>query len=436
MSRDCTASALDLFHPVVGRWFAEALGIPTPVQTQAWPAIAAGRHTLLLAPTGSGKTLAAFLVAINRIMFPAPGEIGPTVRRSRRVRSVHGVRVLYVSPLKALGVDVERNLRVPIAGVRALAERDQVEHSVPAVSVRSGDTPAADRDRLQRQPPDILITTPESLYLMLTSRVRDTLTTVDTLIVDEIHSLVATKHSAHLFVSLERLEDLRQAAGASRPLQRIGLSATQRPLDEVARLLGGAVQEIDDATKLTPRPVQIVEAGRGKQLDLRVEVPVQDMSRLADAASPGSDAIPSTAPSIWPLIHPRLVQLIREHRSTMIFVNSRRLAERLAAAINELAGEEIALAHHGSIAKATRLLIEERLKRGLLPAIVATSSLELGIDMGAVDLVVQIEAPPSIASGIQRIGRSGHQVGACSKGIVFPKYRGDLLACSAAATSA
>ena len=344
------------------------------------------------------------------------------------------MRVLYVSPLKALGVDVERNLRSPIAGVRAAAERDGIIYHVPSVGVRSGDTPAAERHRLNREPPEILITTPESLYLILTSRARDTLRTVDTVIVDEIHSLVGTKRGSHLFVSLERLEALRRAGGEQRkPLQRIGLSATQRPLEEVARLLGGAEASGDPNQAPIPRPVQIIEAGRSKQLELTVEVPVEDMARLAEPQyQPGSAAAGPTLPSIWPAIHPRLVELVRQHRSTMIFVNSRRLAERLAASLNELAGEELALAHHGSIAKDTRLQIEDRLKRGQLPAIVATSSLELGIDMGAVDLVIQIEAPPSIASGIQRIGRAGHQVGASSTGIVFPKYRGDLLACSAA----
>jgi len=345
-----------------------------------------------------------------------------------------GVRVLYVSPLKALGVDVERNLRSPIAGVRAAAERDGIAYHLPTVGVRSGDTPSSERHRLTREPPEILITTPESLYLILTSRARDTLRTIETVIVDEIHSLVGTKRGSHLFLSLERLEALRRAEKPDgQPLQRIGLSATQRPLEEVARLLGGAEATGAPNQPSQPRAVQIIEAGRGKQLDLTVEVPVEDMARLAEPQfQSGSAAAGPTLPSIWPAIHPRLVDLIRQHRSTMVFVNSRRLAERLAASINELAGEELALAHHGSIAKDTRLQIEDRLKRGQLPAIVATSSLELGIDMGAVDLVIQIESPPSIASGIQRIGRAGHHVGARSTGIVFPKYRGDLLACSAA----
>ncbi len=417
------SQAIDRFHPTLRQWFSEAFDGPTDAQSKAWPAIADGENTLLLAPTGSGKTLAAFLVAIDRIMF-APDRAVSDARERK-------VQVLYISPLKALGVDVERNLRAPIAGVKAIAERDGVDHHVPIVGIRSGDTSTADRYRLNREPPDILITTPESLFLMLTSRARDVLTEIDTVIVDEIHSMVPTKRGSHLFVSLERLEKLRATNGITRPLQRIGLSATQRPLDEVAALLGGA-SWCEETQSLKPRKVQTVEAADRKAIDLRIEVPVEDMSELAASNQVNSVSEPAI-PSIWPSIHPRLVELIRGHRSTMIFVNSRRLAERLASAINELADETIARAHHGSIAKATRLEIEDQLKRGNLPAIVATSSLELGIDMGAVDLVIQIEAPPSIASGIQRIGRSGHQVGGQSAGVVFPKYRGDLLASSAAA---
>lgn len=413
-----------MFHPLVREWFAQSFSEPTDAQKRAWQHIENGDHTLLLAPTGSGKTMAAFLVAINRIMFGTPPD-----------GDKRGVRVLYISPLKALGVDVERNLRAPIAGVRAVAERSGAVHRVPTVGVRSGDTPTAERTEMLRKPPDILITTPESLYLLLTSRSRDTLANVETIIIDEIHSLVGGKRGSHLFVSLERLEELRKRDNPQcAPAQRIGLSATQRPLDEVARLLGGA--EIgSEADDVRPRDVRIVEAGRSKQLQLKIEVPVEDMTQLGVEVEPvsGPAAGGPVRTSIWPSIHPRLVELIRQHRSTMIFVNSRRLAERLAGAINELAEDEIALAHHGSIAKDTRLAIEDRLKMGNLPAIVATSSLELGIDMGAVDLVIQIEAPPSIASGIQRIGRAGHQVGAPSSGVIFPKYRGDLLACSAAA---
>ena len=414
------ATALERFDPTVRQWFCEAFAEPTAAQQQSWPVIADGRNTLLLAPTGSGKTLAAFLAAIDRIMFPQ-NTVEPT-----------GVRVLYVSPLKALGVDVERNLRTPIAGVTAVANRTGVDHRIPTIGIRTGDTTSRDRLLLNRQPPDILITTPESLYLMLTSRARSILTNVQTLIIDEIHSMVATKRGAHLFLSLERLEKLRQQSGVDQPLQRIGLSATQRPLNEIARMLGGASIDSTDQETLVPRPVEIIEAGRRKPFDLKIEVPVEDMSDLTTVETSPAAAGPSI-PSIWPAIHPRLVELIRNHRSTMIFVNSRRLAERLATSINELAEEPLARAHHGSIAKATRQEIEDQLKRGQIPAIVATSSLELGIDMGAVDLVIQIEAPPTIASGIQRIGRAGHHVGGRSNGVVFPKYRGDLLACSAAA---
>ena len=421
--------ALDFAHPAVRTWFEGAFAAPTTAQAKGWPAIASGRSTLLLAPTGSGKTLTAFLCAIDKLMF---GEAP-----SKRER----LRVLYISPLKALGVDVERNLRGPLVGIQAVATRDGHAHREVVVGVRSGDTPSAERARMVRHPPDILITTPESLYLLLTSNAREILPSIDVVIIDEIHAMVASKRGAHLFVSLERLEALR---GPDRPpLQRIGLSATQRPLDEVARLLaGGSVDGPDDPWQ--PRPVEIVDAGRKRDLDLRVEVPVEDMANLAGtggatedddldlASGPASMGGPAPNSSIWSAIHPRLVELIRAHRSTMIFVNSRRTAERLATAINEVADEEIALAHHGSLAKDRRKLTEDRLKRGDLPAIVATSSLELGIDMGAVDLVIQIEAPPSVASGLQRVGRAGHHVGGISKGIMFPKYRGDLLASAAA----
>lgn len=411
------------FHEAVSLWFNAAFEDPTTAQVRAWPAIAGGKNTLLLAPTGSGKTLAAFLVAINRIMFPNSVADEPSA----------GVKTLYISPLKALGVDVERNLRAPIAGVTAVAQREGFEFHSPSVGVRSGDTPQAERVRMTRQPPDILITTPESLYLLLTSKARDILRSIDTVIIDEIHSMVGTKRGSHLFLSLERLEALRSESVDHRPLQRIGLSATQRPLEEVARLLGGSVATANESDPVKPRPVEIVQAGRSKKMEITVEVPVEDMAKLGSSEiQTGPASAGPNIPSIWPSIHPRLVELIREHRSTMIFVNSRRLAERMATAINEIAEEEIALAHHGSIARDQRANIEDRLKRGTLPAIVATSSLELGIDMGAVDLVIQIESPPSIASGIQRIGRAGHQVGAPSTGTIFPKYRGDLLACSAA----
>ncbi|HWE22836.1 MAG TPA: DEAD/DEAH box helicase, partial [Myxococcales bacterium] len=410
-------SPLAQFQPPVRRWFEASFASPTRAQALGWPPILARRSTLLLAPTGSGKTLAAFLTAIDRLMFtPAP---------QKRARC----RVLYVSPLKALAVDVERNLRAPLAGISADAERTEVPFLLPEVGIRTGDTDPSERARMGRAPPDILITTPESLYLLLTSQARETLRSVETVIVDEIHAMVTGKRGAHLFLSLERLEALR--AGRE-PLQRIGLSATQRPLDEVARLLGGG--EVS-AKKWRARPVEIVDAGSKKQFDLRVEVPVEDMRQIGQLEELPSGPVgggPSRR-SIWPSIHPRLVELIRAHRATMIFVNSRRLAERLAGALNELAGSEIALAHHGSVAREKRSEIEDRLKKGELPCIVATSSLELGIDMGSVDLVIQIEAPPSIASGLQRIGRAGHQVGGVPSGIIFPKHRGDLLGSAAAA---
>jgi ATP-dependent helicase Lhr and Lhr-like helicase len=442
------ARPLDLFHPAVRSWFAASFGEPTAPQALGWPAIARGDSTLILSPTGSGKTLAAFLWAIDRVMF---AEAPPADRRCR---------VLYVSPLKALAVDVERNLRSPIAGVANVAETRDEAFRRPAVSIRTGDTPPSERARFRREPADILITTPESLYLLLTSRAREALRSVETVIVDEIHALVPTKRGAHLALSLERLE-----AVCGRPLQRIGLSATQRPLDEVARFLGGASGESDGrrakarasrpaARKgagrtagvadlrdefaardrvIAYRPVTIVDARQLKPLKLSVEVPVEDLARLSrgsEVPSGPADQV-AAAPSIWSSIHPRLLELVRAHRSTLLFTNSRRLAERLAGALNELAGETIARAHHGSLAREQRAEIEDALKGGRIPALVATSSLELGIDMGAIDLVIQIEAPPSVASGMQRIGRASHQVNAVSEGVIFPKFRGDLVACAA-----
>ncbi|MEW5852755.1 MAG: DEAD/DEAH box helicase [Myxococcota bacterium] len=413
---------LKRFQPAVAEWFAQSFDAPTAAQTKGWPPILEGKSTLLLAPTGSGKTLAAFLGAINKLMF------SPEPRKQDRCR------VLYVSPLKALAVDVERNLRAPIAGIAASATRRGDGYRLPSVAIRTGDTPANERAALLRHPPDVLITTPESLYLLLTSNSREMLRTVETVIVDEIHSMVSTKRGVHLFLSLERLEALRTS---ETPLQRIGLSATQRPLEEVAQLLGGGTVGAGERSRWKARPVEIVDAGSRKALQITVEVPVEDMSQLGEMEEEvpsGPAAGVATRRSIWPSIHPRLLELIKTHRSTMIFVNSRRLAERLANALNELAQEEIARAHHGSLAREQRVQIEDRLKQGLLPAIVATSSLELGLDIGAVDLVVQIEAPPSVASGMQRIGRAGHSVGEVSTGVMFPKYRGDLLACASVTT--
>ena len=432
-------SVLRLFHPVVAQWFQASFDAPTTPQARGWPTIARGDSTLLLAPTGSGKTLTGFLWCINRLMFEPPPDT-----RER-------CRVLYISPLKALAVDVERNLRAPLAGISRLAREAGIGHHLPEVAIRTGDTPAADRARFTRRPADILITTPESLYLLLTSNARDVLRSIHTVIIDEIHAMVATKRGAHLALSLERLET--QARG---PMQRIGLSATQRPLDEVARFLGGAEPTAGPAPSVatggsvpegeihdqfasatdepTYRSVAIVDAGRTRQLSLRIEVPVEDMARLTqvEAITSGPAAAGPQAPSIWAAIHPRLLDVILAHTSTLLFVNSRRLAERLAAAINELAGETLVRAHHGSLAREQRVEIEDALKAGRLRGLACTSSLELGIDMGAVDLVVQIEAPPSVASGLQRIGRAGHRVDATSAGLIFPKYRGDLLACAAA----
>jgi len=481
------ADPLAHFQPAVRDWFRASFAAPTPPQALGWPVIARGDSALLLAPTGSGKTLAAFLACIDRLMFAPPPP------RERRCRLV------YISPLKALAVDVERNLRAPIIGVANVAAARGDAHALPTVAVRTGDTAARDRARFQREPADILITTPESLYLLLTSNAREALRSVETVIVDEIHALVPTKRGAHLALSLERLEHL-----AGRRLQRIGLSATQRPLDEVARFLGGAAVPVapaearprnaDPSVESEPRrslpgaakrptgneehspqerapapapldpgepeasvaasetageelrtefaggtvapewrPVTIVDAGARRTLELRIEVPVEDMARIGEPIEipSGPAAQGPVRSSIWTAIHPRLVDLVREHRTTLIFVNSRRIAERLAAALNELAGEPLARAHHGSLARAQRMEIEDALKAGRLRSLVATSSLELGIDMGAVDLVIQIEAPPSVASGMQRIGRAGHRIDAPSTGVIFPKYRGDLVACAA-----
>ena len=401
---------LGTFNPATRAWFDATFQTPTRAQELAWPTIARGESALVLAPTGSGKTLAAFLATIDRLMFsPAPKK--------------PATRILYISPLKALAVDIERNLREPLVGITRQAQRLGIPYREPTVAIRTGDTPSRDRARYQREPADILITTPESLYLILTSLARDALRTVESVIVDEIHAVVPSKRGSHLALSLERLEELR---GRSAPkLQRVGLSATQRPLDEIARFLGG----LDDGV---PRPVRVLDAGRKKTLELRVEVPVEDMARLGEPAEiPTGPVTAVQRSSIWPAIHPQILALIRSHRSTLIFVNSRRLAERLAGALNELAGEELVRAHHGSIAREQRLKIEDDLKSGRLPALVATSSLELGIDMGAIDLVIQVESPPSVASGMQRIGRAGHRIDEPSTGVIIPKYRGDLLASAA-----
>jgi ATP-dependent Lhr-like helicase len=404
-----TSDPLGSFTPQVRDWFTRSFESPTPAQAQAWPAIASGENVLVSAPTGSGKTLAAFLWGLDRLV--AEPDRG---------------RLVYVSPLKALSYDIEKNLRAPLRGIGGDI----------SVAIRTGDTPQKERQAMLRRPPDVLITTPESLYLMLTSKAREFLAEADSVIVDEIHAVARTKRGAHLALTLERLE---QAAG--KPLQRIGLSATQRPLEEVGRFLVGA-----------GRDCRIVDTGVRKPLDLRIQVPVENMSEpgahdVTDAAvggqgtaAGGGDLIgtglgdaPATQRSIWPAIYPELLELIRAHRSTIVFVNSRRGAERLAVRLNELAEAPIARAHHGSLAREERLVVEDLLKSGELPCLVATSSLELGIDMGAVDLVIQVESPKSVTAGLQRIGRAGHGVGEVSRGRIFPKFRADLVECAVVA---
>jgi len=393
--------ALHNFSEATRAWFETTFAEPTPAQTGAWASISEGRNALVVAPTGSGKTLAAFLWAIDKLATRQPP---PEKER---------LSVLYVSPLKALAVDIERNLRSPLMGLKATSQR--LGTTVPdlAVGVRTGDTPQDERRRFATRPPDILITTPESLFLLLTSQARDALRYVDSVIVDEVHAIAGSKRGAHLAVSLERLDAL-----LARPAQRIGLSATVRPHDEIARFLGGS------------HDVEVIAPPADKQWDLHVKVPVEDMGDLGEPTGEirsGSTMGVAERTSIWPHVEEELLALIKAHRSTIVFANSRRLSERLCSRLNELAEQEVARAHHGSVSREQRLLIEEDLKAGRLPAVVATSSLELGIDMGAVDLVVQVEAPDSVASGLQRVGRAGHQVGAVSRGIFFPKYRGDLV---------
>jgi ATP-dependent Lhr-like helicase len=432
-------SPLEPFSAPVRRWFEASFEAPTPAQAAGWPAISSGAHTLICAPTGSGKTLASFLWGIDSLSR-RPEELG------------QGVKVLYISPLKALSYDIERNLRAPLKGIGADI----------AVGLRTGDTPQSERQRMRRKPPDILITTPESLYLMISSGARDILTGVEAVIVDEIHAVAQSKRGAHLALTLERLDQL---VGPDRDVQRIGLSATQRPLERVASFLVGPRREC-----------KIVDASEPKPLDLEIVVPVEDMTdpdpvteQRKDGGdhgipAPGEDGGPVVR-SIWPAIHPALLELVQQHTSTILFVNNRRGAERLAKRLNELAMEgeegielpatehgghgdipvadadatsvlapgEVARAHHGSLSHEERANVEELLKSGRLPCLVATSSLELGIDMGAVDLVIQVESPKSVTRGLQRIGRAGHGLGEVSKGRIFPKFRADLLECAVVA---
>ncbi|HEY6500315.1 MAG TPA: DEAD/DEAH box helicase, partial [Streptosporangiaceae bacterium] len=480
-----TLESLENFSPATRAWFTAVFAEPTQAQAQAWTAIGKGEDTLVIAPTGSGKTLAAFLWALDRLAA-APAPADPKRR----------CRVLYISPLKALATDIERNLRAPLTGIRHAARNLGLEEPEIQVAVRTGDTAADERRKLASKPPDVLITTPESLFLLLTSKARDSLRGVETVIVDEVHALAGSKRGAHLAVSLERLDALRMGGPgaaedksgtvATGPAQRIGLSATVRPVAEVAGFLGG------------PRQITVVQPPSAKRLELNVVVPVEDMTEITaqrgisgprEAVDPAEtpevrrgkgrprspavidDDEPARNRSIWPHVEERVLDLIEQHRSTIVFANSRRLSERLCARLNELAAEraqeaaaaeleesalespeslaagprhapaelmaqsgtgsgapaEIARAHHGSVSRQERTEIEEALKRGTLSAVVATSSLELGIDMGAVDLVIQVEAPPSVASGLQRIGRAGHNVGDVSRGVIFPKYQGDLV---------
>ena len=430
---------LNRFTDPTRRWFSGAFPAPTPAQEGAWRAIADGENTLVIAPTGSGKTLSAFLWALDTL--------------AARPERSNGTRVLYISPLKALAVDVERNLRAPLAGITRASQELGVPEPAITVGVRSGDTPAAQRRLLAKTPPDILITTPESLYLMLTSSVRESLTTVETVIVDEVHAVAGTKRGTHLALSLERLDELLDS-----PAQRIGLSATVRPPELVAQFLSGS------------RPCTVVRPKAAKTFDLRVDVPVPDMANIppppdAPDGDDLDDAFSPTAGSLWPYVEASIVDLIETNRTTIVFANSRRLAERLTARLNEIheqrtapgrepprnervgggapalvmasgastgAATVLARAHHGSVSKEQRAEIEDDLKSGRLRCVVATSSLELGIDMGAVDLVIQVETPPSVASGLQRIGRAGHQVGEISQGVLFPKHRTDLIGCTVA----
>ncbi len=397
-----TDAVFNEFSAATRSWFTASFAAPTKAQIGAWQTINSGQHALVIAPTGSGKTLAAFLSAIDKLITTDPND---------DTAAKHRTKVLYISPLKALGVDVERNLTAPLVGITQTARGMGSEVPEIRTGVRSGDTSARDRRRLVTDPPDILITTPESLYLMLTSKARETLAGVETVIIDEVHALAGNKRGAHLAVSLERLDALLDA-----PAQRIGLSATVRPAEEVARFLGGV------------QPVTIVDGAEKKRWDITVAVPVADMTQPDTGASPEENV------SMWPHVEAKIMQLADDYRSMIVFVNSRRSAERLTGSLNELweeredtAGEEFARTHHGSMSATARAEVEEGLKSGTLRCVVATSSLELGIDMGVVDAVVHLQAAPSVAAGLQRVGRAGHQVGEVSVGWFFPLHRADVV---------
>lgn len=400
---ECNLSdGMQSFHPVLQTWFVEHIGQPSPPQQEGWPLIAQGKHVLIVAPTGSGKTLAAFLQCLNALYTHGIHEIGT------------GVRILYISPLKALNNDIYRNLEVPLQGIQETAVRMGITLPTITHAVRTGDTSQSDRQRMIRKPPHILITTPESLYLLLTSKkARHMLRTVEYVIVDEIHSLYGEKRGVHLSLSLERLQ-----AQTALPILRIGLSATIEPLAEAAAFLGGGV--VDEKGTWMARPVAIVDTGRTKKLELLVTSPVRDYKALPEG-------------SIWPSMYSKVLSLVKTHHSTLVFVNNRAVAEKMTLHINELAGEIIAKTHHGCISRESRLEVEQQLKSGKLACLVATSSLELGIDIGALDLVIQIASPKSVARGLQRIGRAGHRLDVPSKGVILPRTRSDLLeACAVA----
>ncbi|TAK75021.1 MAG: DEAD/DEAH box helicase, partial [Dehalococcoidia bacterium] len=396
MSTDAATDVLDRFHPAVRAWFAQRFGAPTDAQVEGWPSIFERRDVLLAAPTGSGKTLAAFLVGLDSLVREA--EAGTLDDRTR---------IIYVSPLKALGNDIERNLDEPLAGIRAAAAAMGLDLGAVRTGVRSGDTPQSERQAMVRKPPHIVITTPESLYLLLTAeRGRATLRGVHTVIVDEIHALARDRRGTHLTLSLERLDHVVTSAGGARP-QRIGLSATQRPIEAMGAFLAG-----------TGRPVEIVDRGHQRDIELHVDVPETELEAVAPKEQ-------------WGEIYDRLAELVREHRTTLIFVNTRRMSERVAHNLAERLGEDAVASHHGSMSKERRLRVEQRLKAGDLKALVATASLELGIDIGSIDLVCQVGSPRSIATFLQRVGRSGHALGLRPHGRLFPASRDELIECAA-----